>query len=61
MTGKVSTLEDGTVRILFPADKFAALMQRIICLAGRMDTNGFMKEFARLTREEPETTVGFVF
>ena len=61
MTGKVETLEDGTVRILFPAGKFASLMQRILCLAGRMDTNAFMKEFGRLTSGDAETTVGFEF
>lgn len=59
MTGKVCTLEDGTIRLLFPAERFGALMQRIICLAGRMDTNGFMKEFARMTANKPDMTVGF--
>lgn len=59
MTGKVESLEDGTVRLLFPAERFAALMQRVICLAGRQDTNAFMKEFARLTASNPDITVGF--
>ncbi len=59
MTGNVLTLDDGTIRMLFPADKFAALMQRIICLAGRQDTNAFMKEFCRLTDGREDLTVGF--
>ena len=60
MTGKVETLEDGTTRLIFPAERFGALMQRVICLAGRQDTNGFMKEFHRLTAGKPDSTVGFV-
>ena len=60
MTGKVETLEDGTTRLIFPAERFGALMQRVICLAGRQDTNGFMKEFHRLTAGKPDITLGFV-
>lgn len=59
MTGNVETLADGTVRLLFPAERFGALMQRVICLAGRQDTNAFMNEFNRLTAGKPDKTVGF--
>ena len=33
VTGKVETSGDGSIRILFPAGQFQALMQRVICLA----------------------------
>ena len=33
LKGKVETSGDGSIRILFPAGQFQALMQRVICLA----------------------------
>lgn len=59
MTGKISRLEDGSYEILFPAGKFADLLQRVICLVGRQDTNAFMKEFTRLSGIAGDAPVGF--
>jgi len=59
LKGKVETSRDGSIRILFPAGQFQALMQRVICLAGRMDTNGFMDRFDRQLAGRSDITVGF--
>ena len=59
LKGKVETYGDGSIRILFPAGQFQALMQRVICLAGRMDTNCFMDRFDRQLAGRSDITVGF--
>lgn len=60
LKGKVENRENGTVSVIFPAEQFQALMQRVICLAGRQDTNRFMKEFTRQLDGRENIMVGFV-